>query len=979
MAEDGHNAFVEVAPHPVLLMSIHDTLADRAAMVAGSLRRGQGGMAQMLQSMAEAWVHGVHVDWHRLFAGTAAHRVDLPTYPFQWQRYWLEPAAGLAELAALGLGSPDHPLLGAVAQVAGTGGVLLSGRVSLRTHPWLADHGAGESILLPGTAFLEVAIRAADEVGCATVEELTVHIPLSLPQRGGVQLQVWVGGSDATGRRSLSIYARSQTDAADAEWTCHVTGVVSADHAEPAANLPDEWPPAGSRPIPLEGLYSRLADSGFRYGPAFQGLKAAWLRANETFVEARLPDDVASEASRYGLHPALLDTALHAVALDALRLPFAWSRVCLTASGATALRARLTWRQPDVLSIAAFDDVGRPVVSVESLALRPVTPKQLTEMTSRAPEALFGVDWVEIPPATGHAAAPVGRYSNIAALITAIAGDTSFPAVIAVSSAGTDNGHPDMVAAVHDATRQTLALLQQWVSDNRLGACRLLIWTHGAVATYGDEDVPNPIDSAIWGFVRAAQLENPGRFILADFDDPQPSAETLSAVVATGEPQVAVRGATISVPRLTRVKDVDFETDSVWDPEGTVLVTGGAGTLAGEVAEHLVKHRGVRHLLLAGRRGPDTPGAAGVMERLAGLGAEVTITACDVAERDSVAKLLEQIPGDHPLTAVIHMAGVLDDGIVSSLDAARVDRVLRSKVDSAIVLHELTKDLALSAFVMFSSVSGVLGSPGQANYAAANAFLDGFAQYRRVRGFAATSLAWGLWTLTTEMSRHLTDGDRNRLARLGTRPLTSAEGMDLFDAGCRSGHAALVSVKLDYVMLASQAADATLHPMLRKLINAVPRRIAGGLAARDGESLVARLRRMPAEKRHSFMLDLVRTESAGVLGHAASSVIDVERQFQDLGFDSLIAVLLRNRLSALLDRVLPATSVFDYPTPTALARHLLSDLLPDNQERPAAQGAAPESGNGRQTSVESEIDDMDAARLVRHVLATAKLDELADE
>jgi acyl transferase domain-containing protein len=324
--------------------------------------------------------------------------------------------------------------------------------------------------------------------------------------------------------------------------------------------MSEQWPPSGARPIPLEGLYSRLAESGFRYGPAFQGLTAAWRRGDETFVEARLPDDLVPEAPRYGLHPALLDTALHAVALDGLRLPFAWSRVCLTASGASALRVRLTWTRPDVLSVAAFDDDGRPVVSAESLALRPTSPGQLAEMTRRTPDHLFQVDWVETSAAVGQPVASLGSYPDIASLTAAVAAGTPLPAVVAVPSAGVDGAGRDLIAAVHDATRQTLALVREWLG--RPGVARLLICTRGAVATRADEDVPNPVDSAVWGFVRSAQQENPGRFILADFDQP-PCAEMLSAVVATRESQVAVRGAAVLVPRLTRAADVGRGADPV--------------------------------------------------------------------------------------------------------------------------------------------------------------------------------------------------------------------------------------------------------------------------------------------------------------------------------------------------------------------------------------------------------------------------------
>ncbi|MEI5032547.1 beta-ketoacyl reductase [Streptomyces sp. S1A(2023)] len=321
--------------------------------------------------------------------------------------------------------------------------------------------------------------------------------------------------------------------------------------------------------------------------------------------------------------------------------------------------------------------------------------------------------------------------------------------------------------------------------------------TRGAVATETDADVTDPAHAAVWGLVRSAQSENPGRFTLLDLDDHPGSLSAVAAALATGEPQLALRSGTAHAPRLARVPVPEHRAPTL-RTHGTVLVTGGTGTLGGLLARRLVTGHGVRHLLLTSRRGPAAEGADALREELTALGAAtVTVTACDTADRDAVAALLAGVPADRPLTAVVHTAGVLDDGIVTSLTPERVDRVLAPKVDAALHLHELTRDADLDAFVLYSSVVATIGNAGQANYAAANAYLDALAQHRRANGLPAQSLAWGLWEARSGMSGHLADADVQRMGRTGIAPLPSGPGMDLFDTALAVGDATLVPVRLD--------------------------------------------------------------------------------------------------------------------------------------------------------------------------------------
>jgi acyl transferase domain-containing protein len=319
LAGAGHGVFIEVSPHPVLVSAVEETLGPDDAVVAGTLRRDDGGPGRLLASAAEVFVRGVPVDWAAVFAGSGARRVLLPTYAFQRQRYW--PAvrlAGAGDVRAAGLAAAGHPLLAAAVSVAGEGGALFTGRLSVAAFPWLADHAVFGTVLVPGTAVLELAVWAGTAAGCPDVEELTLEAPLVLPAEGGVQVQLRVGGTDQDGRRAVSLYSQGEGDD-DAAWSRHASGTLApAGHRQAdlawllgEAGLGGQWPPADAVPVPVAGWYERLAESGYGYGPAFRGLTGVWRRGDEVFAEARLPQD-RDDADGYAVHPALLDAGLHA-------------------------------------------------------------------------------------------------------------------------------------------------------------------------------------------------------------------------------------------------------------------------------------------------------------------------------------------------------------------------------------------------------------------------------------------------------------------------------------------------------------------------------------------------------------------------------------------------------------------------------------------------------------------------------------------
>ncbi|MFE2492934.1 SDR family NAD(P)-dependent oxidoreductase, partial [Streptomyces scopuliridis] len=968
----GVTTLLELGPDGVLSAMAQDSLTERAAIVP-LLRKDRPEELAAVTALARVHVRGATVRWAGLYDGTGARRVDLPTYPFQRRRFW--PAVTLnkaGDMRAAGLGSAEHPLLGAAVELADGEGALFTSRLSTQSHPWLADHGVRGRALLPGTAFVELAIRAGDEVDCGRVEELALAAPLALPEHGAVQLQVRVGAADASGRRPLGIYSRVE-DGFDLPWSQHATGFVA-----PGTGAPDPgfdatvWPPAGAEPVDLDGCYERLAGLGFDYGPVFQGLRAAWRRGDEVYADVTLPEGADTDASGFGLHPALLDAAQHAAAFTDLGaisrggLPFAWEGVSLIASGATAVRARLSPAGDDTVSIAVYDAAGGPVLSVDSLVSRTVPTESLDEAGAVHRDSLFRVEWtaVKAPAPAGPdavavigadplgmagalrtAGAPVIVHPDLTALA---ASDGPVPDVVLIAAAGAPHDAPHdapgdagegVVAATHALGARVLADVQQWLDEDRFADARLVFVTHGALT--GDDLAA----ASVHGLVRTARTENPGRLGLLDLGlpshAPDPGTASLppeavpailrsALAAAADEPDLAVRGGELLAARLTRVPVP--EERAAWDSEGTVLITGGTGGLGGVLARHLVAERGVRHLLLVSRRGLAADGAETLKAELTAQGAQVTVAPCDVTDRTALAELLATVPAAHPLTAVIHTAGVVDDGVIGSLTPARLVGVLRPKVDAAWNLHELTRGHDLAAFVLFSSVAATLGSPGQANYTAGNAFLDALATHRRAGGLPGLALAWGPWTQSVGMTSTLTDIDVERIARSGMPPLSVDQGVALFDAALATDAPAVAPVRLDLPVLRTQG---EIPPLLRGLIRTPGRRAAAQVSETAG-GLAQRLTGLNAAERREILLDLVRGQVAQVLGHADAAEVEASRQFQDLGFDSLTAVELRNGLNTVTGLRLPATMVFDYPTPSALADHMRDELLGTEAEAPAA-------------------------------------------
>ncbi|WP_131741818.1 type I polyketide synthase [Actinomadura roseirufa] len=913
LSDAGFRAFIEVSAHPVLTPAIEEIVAGPSAAV-GTLRRDDGGLDRFLRSAGDAHVAGIGVDWSDAFGPAPLRRADLPTYAFQHRRYWLEGGRGSGDLSAAGLEDAGHPLLGAAVPLPD--GAVFTGRLSLREHGWLADHAVAGSTVLPGAALVELALHAGAETGDGTLDELVIETPLTVPERDGAQIRVVVDDLE------VSVHSRR----GEGPWARNATGRLSAGRSAPE---PVPWPPLNAEPIPVGDFYERMAADGYGYGPAFRGLRAAWRLQDEIFAEVEPPEGL--DAGAFGLHPALLDAALQATSLlgadvpsdGRIPLPFAWRGVRLHAAGATSLRVRARFRDASsgyALTIA--DGNGAPVASIDSLILRPVDPDRLAP----AHDLLHRVGRVpiELPePGTGPRAHAADE--NVLDL--------------------TGRGGPDPERA-RELAGAVIGFLRERISGDR----PLAVLTG---------DAPGDLAAAaVRGLVRSVQREHPGRVVLVAADRAGDARASLPRVIASGEPEVELRAGHAHVPRLAGA-GAGSEARRRLDPDGTVLVTGGTGTLGSRVARHLVEAHGVRELILTGRRGPAAPGAAELAGDLRAAGARVTVVAADAADRDTLAKVLAAIPAEHPLTAVVHAAGVLDDGLLEDLDRARLDAVFRPKADAAWHLHELTRDLDLAAFVLFSSGAGVFGNAGQGNYAAANGFLDGLARLRRDEGLPAVSLAWGLWEEASGMTGHLGEAGLGRLARAGLLGLSTSEGLALFDASLAAEDAVVVPARFDFAALRGLAADEELPPVLRGLVRP-PRAASPPASGAPGGSLAERLAGLTEAERANTALDLVRRNAASVLGHRAPDAVGAGQAFKDLGFDSLAAVELRNRLAKAAGVRLPATLVFDHPTPADLARRLLEELLP----QPPA-GTAEPAGTG---AIAAAIAEMDVDDLVERAL-----------
>ena len=881
--ELGVTTFVELGPEGVLSALVQDVLD--ADVAVPTMRGDRDESHTVVGAVGRLHTRGVAFDWSRFLGGTA-EVVDLPTYAFQRQRFWLEHSGVETDVSVLGLTPVDHPLLGAAIPIAGSGALVVTSHVSVRSHPWLADHAVDGVAALPSAVLVELAGRAGDELGCTRLDELTVSGPLLLPLDSGLALQLTIGAADPDGRRALTVHVRSGSD--------------------------NDWEPAARGALGVERLPAAVEPVGDE-------------------VTVSLPDDLTADAAAYNLHPALLDAAVRAVGGGLVAGD--WHGIRLHAVGATTVVVRSV-RDGDRLALHLTDLAGQAVATVDSVTL--VTPPD--PVLDRTAEALFDVAWepVELAAATVSLAVldiGLGLPELDAPVVSTLDDLSDVDAVVAPFLGSAD----DPLERAFSDTRAALDLTQRWLSDDRFTGTRLVVLTSGATPAHGQSAVHT---APVWGLLKSAQAENPGRITLVDAAGPV-TAEALSAAIASGEPMVAL-GPDVRVPRLVRVpKDPTpagsesstgepAATPELSDPtgrvktgvpwrgrlrsNGSVLITGGTGALGALFARHLVAEHGARKLVLVSRRGPGAPGADELKAELEALGAAVEVVAADVTDADALAGVV----AGRGIELVLHTAGVLDDTAFPTLTAERLDAVLRPKVTTAWHLHRLLPD---AHHVHFSSIAATIGGPGQANYAAANTFLDAVAHLRAAQGKPTTSIAWGLWSMPTGMGGGLSEVDLARIARSGFRAITEQDGPALLDAALDTGRPAVVVTPLD---LAAIRASGQVQPLFAGLVRTPVRRRASNEAATA--PAIDRLAELDPRERYALLLERVGAEVVAVLGLDAPP--EPTRPFPELGFDSLTSVELRNRLIATIGAPLPATLVFDHPTPHAVAEFLRDTLVP---------------------------------------------------
>ncbi len=995
----GVGNFLELGPDRVLAGMSADCLLDEAdgeVVTASVLRAGHSETRSLVSGLAEVFVAGASVDWEAMLAGSGAVRVELPTYAFQRKRYWLDPAHEAPEMPSTGGDrQTTHPILTGMIALA-SGGSVFSGWLAANAHSSPVDRGAMGLSLLPAGALLEMALYAGSRVGCEHVAELAIESPLIVDEQAPVEVQVSVGELDGSSERTLSVHSRFSSKDAQAEpsaWTLHARGTLAQRSGSPAegrskAQSSGEWPPANALSIEGEDLDARLAELGLDLGLAPVGMVSSqWRREQELFLEARLPEQ--GSAGAYAIHPALLDIALRAInglpgrvvgarqedapvderadrgegdgldVGDVLCLPCAFADVDLHASGASVLRAQISFTADGATALEAFDEHGMPLISIGSTVSRAVSVDRLMR-AGKPSDRLLALDWAPVsdgyrgdrdawrrwallgaPGESDMAVALQGigvaygeSYRDIDELSRSIEAGSRVPELVLLDCAerqGSMRESPDqsLPGLAHDAAERVLALLQTWLAQERLASSRLVVVTRNAVAAGAGEDVPCLSTAPLWGLLRSAQTEHPGRFVLLDVDGDELSWGALPAALASAlsgtAAQLALRRGVVLTPRLTRATsprlDIPGETTrSLGDGEGTILITGGTGYIGGLLARHLAAVHGARHVLLASRRGARADGVAELERDLAALGAQLTVSACDVSSRAELERLIESVPAEHPLRAVIHAAVVLDDGVVESLTAAQLDRVFAAKLDAAWWLHELTESLDLAAFVLFSAGAGLLGNPGQGNYSAANTFLDALASYRRVRGLPGVSMVWGWWARPDEGSADERERELARMALAsGFRGITAERGMELFDLALTTADPLPVAISLDFRTLRAGAQGGMLHPLFSGLLPAP----VGDDAI--GGSLSARLRDAPAQEHAAIVLSAVLEQVAAIIGSTADA-IDPAGSLLELGFDSLASVELRGRLSGISGLRIDTVTLLDRPTPLELAEYLCGEF-----------------------------------------------------
>jgi acyl transferase domain-containing protein/NADPH-dependent curcumin reductase CurA/acyl carrier protein len=956
----GVRTFVELGPKPTLLGLVRQAWPDESLTLLTSLHaehpEALSEVEVIQRALARYYTIGGKVEWNEVFP-SARPVVEVPAYPWQRQRYWLEPPTTPNEA-----GLSSSSLLGTRVSVASTNEVIFDSTISVRDLPWLADHRVAGQLVVPGAALMEYVRAAAEDVSGEAMEvrSLALVAPLVLPEDGAKRLQIVVSGHP--NERVVKIYGQLvERSATAAPWTLHCTGDARRRTPVPESRVVDLQAIHArcTTPVDCERLYSGFAHVGLEYGPAFQGVRKLSSNDGEALAEIALP--AAAVPCRFGLHPALLDAAFQTMGgfheSDKLYVPFSIDRFRVVRSGASSALAYVRRQaergetgEIDGADITLVDREGRLIAEVVGLRVRRATAAGIRAAGPVFGASLYRVTW-PLGPSADSASLPSGTWAVFAAEGDA-RGAMLVERLLAMGASCVRSSLFDTTALSSvdnvvclwsdaDMTRvlaEGLALLQAAV---RTGKPLRLWWvTENAVPVTERQDVTISV-APLWGLARSAMQEHPEIvFTLVDVDSASSGIGQVFKELSADddEREVAWREGLRHVARLASapsrtVRPLALRT------EGTVLVTGGLGALGLLTAEWLAK-RGVRHLVLCSRRGrADTPGASEAVVQLERHGAVVTVETADISNAEAVSSLIARIPPEFPLRGVVHAAGVRDDGMLEHQDTSRLVRMLAAKAVGAAHLDALTRDADLDFFVLFSSAAATLGSAGQGPYAAANAFLDALAERRRSLGLPAHSMAWGPWA---EGGMAVLDETfQARWDRRGIGRLSPAEGLALFErALAREGpHFVIAAFDLRTI---GRAFEDAVPSIWRALVSPFPR--VGVVPAERG-ALARTLRGTPLANRLAATKNAVREQVAHILPSLDAHKIPTDEQLMSLGMDSMFVVEFRNRLKTLLDVDLPVTLVFEHPTINDISRFVFDTVL--HTSEPAFEAKAAPAPEGR--------------------------------
>jgi len=1013
LADTGATDFIEIGPGNTLLALGRQCLGGDQQRWLGSLRKGHGGLSELLTSLGQLYQRGYKIDWDGFNRPFHRHRVSLPAYSFERRRFWIDDDR-----------IPRSPPLSPDAERSLTGvrvrsalpDVQFESAYGLQQFAYLDDHRIYGMPVLPLTAGLTALSGAARQhfAGEAVaIANLQYREAMVLPDKGERVVQSILSPVDeATAEFRLASIAADSSDA----WHTHMIGMVRVDSSasgHDAAPLQlDRVKLRCSAPVAIERYYAALRTSGLEYGPSFRGIESLWRGNDEALTRVRLPDHLSAERS--DLHPALLDACLHVypALIDAygnfdeapqeLRrtyLPIGVERFRSNGSGARevwvhAARRRHEKHDPETVTIdiAIHRDDGSWAAAIEGLSLKPLAPEALRPQTVQAKQDwLYQMRWDERPPlavlpdnsrkadswliladhgGVGEALArlleqrggkcrilhpddlidrrrPRSRRGaddlskRLTALMLEFGTQHSLRGVINLSAL--DVAGQDLTFEQHEHAQErivggSLALVRAVIEAGaRLNpAPRIWFVSRNAVSARADDPPTDPATAALWGLGRSAAVEHPGTWggflDLGAGPKAFPSADAAALLReilhGDGEDQVALRSGHRFAARLVRMP-VPAPPPTAFDRKASYLITGGLGALGIELAKFLVTRRGAKHLILASRRGQKDPHAARARRTLAELGAKVTIAAVDVTNDEDVRRLLGRIAKSrHPLKGVFHCAGLLDDGILVHMDWAKFHRVTAPKIAGAWLLDKLTRDLDLDHFVLFSSILSVIGSAGQANYAAANSFLDALAMRRRSEGLPALALNFGPWA---KAGLATASGEKGRAiwrAR-GTEYITADIGWQAFDAliGSDLSHAAITITEWP-VFLQQFATAPALYGDLQKEAGTAPR--PAGIGA-DIATFRSQLEAAPAAELRGLLIAFIRQQAMKTLG--LTEPIDPARPLRELGLDSLMAVTLVNRLEAGVGIRVSTMKLVQGPSVDQLADDIIPELTGKERKR----------------------------------------------